>query len=493
MIRIEQDIYYPSAGAASNLAAAHNPIRVKLRRADMEITRVLDNGSGKVQLELVTVPSIPITVGQKVYVSAPGTDLEGSYTVLNHSGILLDIDVPYTTTVYTGYVNFLYDYKNYYVRVIVRQADVTNTIVKQYEANLIPFTNGLVEFDFSPYAKLAVTSEKPNPYIYDSGTYRVWVDETGSASLGAFFYENYNGEEQPLGDYANTSVTVTNAAMYHTHIGGFNLAECYAPAFYPSGTLGRFLTVPAKLRVWGSSAGSIDPFAPLLLFHFLGFNFTPSIQFKRYRANGTLLGANYDTINPIGVATSGGNIGYPHFINIKLDDIFASPFLTYYTVQVFNPSTMRYYSELVTVRVSCKPRNPVYLMAINRFGSFSYFCFSGNQATGIVTKLGTQFSRTPDDTFTIDVDSRVLGKTMEGEITVGADDLDDDDLVTIEAILTSPFVLMYRPTADNPNPTPTQWEEVKILPGTFALGNTKVSRHRVEFKIQPSSKNMQTL
>jgi hypothetical protein len=492
MIQIEEDVYYPSAGTQSNLAAAHNPIRVKLRRMDMEVSLTRDDGTGKTEVELASTPSVPLTVGQKVYVSSGY--INGSYTILSWSGSnLLVIDLPYDIDTGTGYINFLYDYKNYYVRVVIRQADVTNTIVAQYEANLIPFTDGYVEFDFMPYAKLSVTSEKPNQNIYDSTTYRVWADETGSAQLGAFFYENYNGVEQPLGEYANTSVIVTNAAMYHTHVGGFNLAESYAPAFYPSGTVGRFLTVPGKLRVWGSSAGSNDPFGPLLLFHFLGFNFTPAIQWKRYRADGGLLGANYATVNTIGVGTSGGNIGYPHFVNIKLPDIYSSPFLSYYTVQIFNPATMRYYSELLTVRVSCMPRNPVYIRAINRYGSFSYFVFSGNQATGIITKLGTQFSRTPEDTFTIDVDSRLLGKTMETEITLGADDLDDDDLAIVEAILTSPFVLMYRPTADNPNPEPTQWEEVKILPGTFALGNRKVSRHRVEFKIQPSSKNIQTL
>lgn len=491
MIQIEEDVYYLNQyGVASNLVAAHNPIRVKLRRMDMIIKNTYDDGNGKVQVVLDTAPAIPLTVGQRIYVNSGS--INGSYTILSHSGADVVIDLNYTANTTGGYVNYLYDYKNYYIRVLVRRYDITGAIVKTYEANLIPFTDGYVEFDYMPYAKLSVTSTKPNPNIYDSNTYRVWADETGSAGLDAFFFENYNGVEVS-GDPEYSAVLVTNAAMYHNHIGGFNLAECYAPALYPSGSLGRFLTVPGKVRVWGSDNMYNDPFTPLLLFHFAGFNFTPAIQWKRYRADGSLIGVNFAYTNVIGVATSGGSIAYPHFVNFKLPDVLGNANLAYYTVQIFNPANLQYYSELLTVRVSCLPRNPVYIQAINRFGSFSYFCFSGNQSSAVITKLGTQFSRTPGDTFTIDVDSRVLGKTMEGEITVGADDLDDDDLAIIEAILTSPFVLMYRPTADNPNPAPTQWEEVKILPGTFALGNTKVGRHRVEFKIQPSSKNLQTL
>lgn len=488
-IVIEQEpIVEIPTGEFSNLVAAHNPIRVVYRRIDDYVKASTDDGYGNTLLGMTNNYPANLAVGDLVYIN-DGGDYVGVYTVLQlMGGTDFVINAPYVGAVGAGYVNYLTAYKNYFLRINVTRIAGNGTQKPLGSSIVLPFSDGRAEHDLMGYAKIAVA---PTDAVTALGQTNVmWCDNDNNCHLVVQVFENFNGIE-PESVALEYEYNIANAAMSYHHQYGVNMRECYGGflrANMAQTSTSRFLMPYSKLRVW-------QCLPEYVVFFHLGGNGTVAtrIEYKKYN-NGSLTqgGATYVTTNAIGSGASNGASDYIH--GVALDVLTSWGLADTQTVQIVNNNNYtQKYTELLTFRLSCDPRNPVKVRALNRYGGWSYFVFGAQQTMSITTTNGTEYSYTPASVIEINADGYLMGKGARKELTVGADDLDKDDLVIVQEILTSPCVQVhgfpedYVATGVEPS-----WLEVKIAAGGYVLQNTKSNLHRVEFKIIFSELNVQT-
>ena len=303
-------------------------------------------------------------------------------------------------------------------------------------------------------------------------------------------FENFNNVE--LGSASlEYSYKIANAAMQYKHFHGVNISECYGGEERSGQTLeARFFFPQGKLRAW-----EILP-EFLLNFHLGTTNATsnPRLEYKKYK-NGQQIGAYYTALNQIGVGTSNGTPDFIHTVQVdyKNATYWSGGADTLYVQMANHNNYTEKWSEQIEIRLTCEPKNPIILKALNRYGGWSYFVFGVQQQRTLTTTNGTEFSNTPQSVQEINPESWLLGKTSRSDLLVGAENLDNDDLIIIREILSSPLVKIYAKDEDNFWDGVAEWLDVKVSAGGYVLQNTKSNLHRVEFKIQFSEYNLQTL
>lgn len=499
---------HPNTGAQSNLLAAHNKNRIRVQRKDFEIGQQQDDGTGLTLLKLMA-PAPTVTIGGKLYSNVSnGAAYTGVFTIVSQPAPdQIVINEPFVGDFGNGWLNLNTDYKRYYVRARMSYEKADGSTGSLGEARFTPFTNGIFEADFSTYAKQIVSASDFDGNFYNIAANRAWGEQTASAIFKFTLAENYNGEEQPQGDMI--SYQPVNAAMDYTHKGGSNIWECYALGTGVTAYPVRFFRKPgAALRLWKTGNGELGNIAgnntingaPALTFHPLSLPGAITLEVKRYRA-GNLLGTFYKAIalpngNPAMPGYNGGDDRFLRAINLQFSatdlgsGVLEADGLEFTIVD--NATKAIKHSETVTARVSnCIPRNPVLLKALNGYGGYEFFVFGVTQTKNVITKNGGVFTRNSEDFQQIEADELLLGKSADTEWIMGADDIYTDELYIIETILTSPVVWMRTPPAGFPN-APWEWAQVKIAPGTFLTQTTKANKHRIEFKVQPVSLNIQT-
>lgn len=515
----------------SNLLAAHNPAIIKLRRADFVVRNILDNGSGKVRVR-IEIPPVPnqVTIGSQIYLNVGANwYVNGTWTVTAYNGSdEIDLDLDYTVApnvTNSSYLNLVYDHKSYFIRARVFKLQPDNTYSLIGSSRLVPFSDGSAIFDLMPYNKLIVQE-----------TYRNWVqfpiitallggaasyafpDKYGTGGVMVEFSEEYNGIPSQ-GDPTALEFLVSNAAMQPTHANGVNITECYQQVSGSSFLQSRFYKPPSKIRYWdclGVSLNSVFiPLGNMVTFLPNGLDNTQLDAEFRVFSNGITLvnyfkqlpATAYNASSVVDPPIPSSKFGWCVFAALSPNELTAFGAIKpdYFTLRIVDRAThSKAYTETLTVRCSCTPRNPIVVAALNHYGGWTWFVFGKQAAKSLSTQQGSTFSKYSTDSTVIPAESLLMGKSSVSEITVGADDLDDDDLVLIETILTSPIVKVMSVKEDSilsnfysvndiqlANSS-LEYHDVKVVQGSFTLGNSGSNLHRCEFKIQFTEQNFQT-
>jgi len=150
------------------------------------------------------------------------------------------------------------------------------------------------------------------------------------------------------------------------------------------------------------------------------------------------------------------------------------------------------YTEKKEIKiVSCIPRNPLYLKWVGTNGAWNYWLFSVNQIKGMNVTSGGLFSKYIEDLALQDSDSKFITKNAVPEMLLGAEGLDDDDILGLTTLLYSPQVMMLmNPTTWSVNGE--VWQMVKVVPAKFKTEETRSNVHSIELTIQLIEINIQS-
>lgn len=514
----------------SKLLAAHNPAIIGLQRKDFPIKDITDNGgSVRIILDGGVFPT-QVTVGARIYLFAEyGSYMNGSWQVTAWNGFdEIDIDLAYSggaSTYSLSYVNLTNDLKGYFIRARVYKLQPDNTYVQFASARLVPFTDGSVFFDLMPYNKQIVQETFKAWYlfplltaIFGGAASFGFPDKYGTGGIKVDFSEQYIGVDprDPLED----EYLVANASMQATHTNGVNMKENYQIVDNSGYQTPRFYKPLGKIRWWDCMGIYLNsvwvPFANFLTYLPQGLDTTNlDVELRVFAGNTTLTNiykqlpnTSYNPSAIIDQPLPSSKFGWCVFAALSPTELnaFGATKPDRFTVRVVDSAThSKAYTETVTVRYTCSPRNPIVIGALNHFGGWSWFVFGVQAAKGINTQQGGAFSRFSTDSLIIPADSTLMGKSQTPELTIGADDLDNDDLVIINTILSSPLVKVLAPKADSVfsnyasvedivlNQNTVEYHDVKVVQGSYSLGNSKANTHKVEFKIQFSEHNLQSM
>jgi hypothetical protein len=121
----------PVGSAAKKLFAGFRAVNFVFKREDLQITSI-ESGTGGIKINLPSDLTTYLVAGDTVYVYAEGTtftyDCLGTVLAITATDITLDID--YTESASSGYINY---FKNYYVELQCVNKDYATV-------NILPFT-----------------------------------------------------------------------------------------------------------------------------------------------------------------------------------------------------------------------------------------------------------------------------------------------------------------------------------------------------------------
>jgi len=126
--------------------------------------------------------------------------------------------------------------------------------------------------------------------------------------------------------------------------------------------------------------------------------------------------------------------------------------------------------------VSCDFKNPVYLTWKNTLGGWDYWLFESNQTENIQTESIGSFTKDYTRIGDITNPDQEIGKTASKRITLYAVSLTTDQKIGLSQILYSNKIYIV-------NKDWTINREIKVLPGTFLLRETKNVLHEISFEI----------
>jgi hypothetical protein len=132
--------------------------------------------------------------------------------------------------------------------------------------------------------------------------------------------------------------------------------------------------------------------------------------------------------------------------------------------------------RLIQIQNCCVPINPYYMRWINDKGGFDYFMFAYNQENKKKTENTSVYSPYYEDVQTAEALTKVITKEASTKITIGAQNLDDEEYKAVSKIIFSPKVQHYDETLG-------KWIDVYI-DNTELSSTTKESLHSIELTIE---------
>ncbi len=128
----------------------------------------------------------------------------------------------------------------------------------------------------------------------------------------------------------------------------------------------------------------------------------------------------------------------------------------------------------------CIPSNPVALYWLNKLGGWDMWVFGKTQIKSVQTIEGEEFNKNITDLAIANTKEQLLTKEDTDTITLGANNIDTEDVTFIRGMFSSLKVMMLVSQAPH---TPPIFRSVNIEDGTFVLIDTFQQKQNLEFII----------
>lgn len=132
---------------------------------------------------------------------------------------------------------------------------------------------------------------------------------------------------------------------------------------------------------------------------------------------------------------------------------------------------------------TCIPPNPVALYWLNKLGGWDMWVFGRTQIKSVETVTGETFTKNIDDLAIANTKEQELIKSDTDTLTLGANNLNTEDVNHIRGLFSSLKVMMLTNQADYVNGKPPIFRNVFVEDGTFALIDTYQQKQNLEFII----------
>lgn len=445
---------------------AHQPYIFKVRRQDAGVSSFTDEGSGIIRIEVPDTTGM--LTGDSVFIQissvTSGVDYSSVYTVTTV------VDGTHFEFLFAGsfgdiasmsYVNYLTQYKNYYIRTNVQNENNNGSLGKLRHT---PAPSGFVAINIEAIVK---TQCKFN------NTFKYNVINWRDVSLGGGIYtveftEVYDNED--AGGTSSKTWMYANAVKQIQEKYGTNLMD-----FYPSLDLALTANKPKFMS---------DFVRPT---YFVGYPF--DLTFIKWNDDDTPWNRWHTNLDINGGTISDSTVGlesgqYIHRLMLDED----VPGTKKITVAITDEEEEQL-TELKEIKVNnnCQ-QNPIYLCWLGKRGGINYWLFNKTQTKGKQVLNAMEFSKNTENIETEIGAQEFYSKDITPQYILGAT-VKKEDLDGISTMLDSVSVLMltnpdtWKTDGIKGSPLP-KWIRVRPQGGAFKIYETENEYATIEIIIE---------
>lgn len=478
-----------------NWLMAHNPLYYGIQRVDYLIDKVTLHGDVDAYYGYTRLYFFNLTgwvAGESIIVRNNAGIPDGTYEILYVASTYFILNYTFVGGIniyYGGSFNSTNGKTNYYIKLRIYdgrtgtyQSLTTTDSTLLSEHNVRTDNNGLAKFDLSGFVKNLFEFKTDYDYLAVNEK-----DLYNTKKIIVYAQENYTNSSTDFG-YIFSANLVNGAKQIQDLYGASAVDYCYDSL--------RNLTEKAKfLTLYKPKYFSGYPFS--LSFINLGLgDFSESYEegfvsnlIKVESVSGvetetTLLAAiNQGYINHLKL--TGGYSVDKIFVKIKQDgDVVEDAYVAYgyvaagYVDGVIT-DTLADITLTENLQVNINQEcitTPLYFRWLNQLGGWNYWLFSTNYFEQNTALESEAFEQLVEDIETATGILEYLKRESENKITIGAENLSENDKRLVLSMARSRKVQMY-------NETSTDWTDVIVIPGSYQPIEARESKSSVQLDI----------
>ncbi|HKR03471.1 MAG TPA: hypothetical protein VJY62_02465 [Bacteroidia bacterium] len=485
--------------------AVSHPVEYEFQRRDFEIVTVTDGGGGIINVIInADLTLTPPTAGDLFYVGSGPYD--GAYALVSHTimapNTLLRLQTPFLGNTFSGYVNWYQLKPQYYIEVtIMANENYPNSalVTDIGKMRVSPDSKGIAIADVSAWLKKRMAIKNRNNY---QSTNFLCYEYESFVKFWIFYREVYKTTgslDAPLEDVitgTQQKFFATNSVRQISDKYGANLGE-FVPVAFDADVKAKFISDFAEPTYFGAGF-------PFDIGVIISDQIYQHQMVKRewpYNQNGVNTGVNDTTVVPTyfsrpgeyrlrltqgyGAGVSKVEValvlnGYvtQRYVNQQyVTDVYTEIFPP---VPPFGTPFICTERRMIRVKEVCYDQ-PVYIAWKGSEGAWSYYLFYYRQFESPEDKILGTYQPNMGDLETTESITKLLQKSRQNKVIIGATGLDENDIRGLWKMLDSPEVQFL--VGFTPANVPI-WQGCIITPGKKAPFDTRIKRGDIEYTLE---------